>query len=380
MLIMGRGMIGYDEKWKELIAEASKLKELLQKDITKYDDELIKLGEKPGNVSSEDSSAFGRALFKLQQYLPRALDGFKWFFSILSYAESRAKFERNKIKEQKEALKKRLAKLNEAELRNDMFNMRLVIDEAKAFRDGSEEKREKYNKRLDNFFAKANEYPLHYAATQGDELIIKWLIARGDDLSKKNKHQNTPLHIAVSDGYYGVAELLCNMQTLDDVDEDGNNALHIAVVREDVDMVCLLLNRSSDTIINIQNYSHSVTALYLAVAHNNFEITKMLLDAGADLEVQSNYGYTALDAAVFKKNPKIVKLLLDRGAKCPAGTELDMARNKSVDEVCKILTTPMHVGSGELEPSPQSAQVDSKLDEKKQDLQQDLANVEGNKP
>ena len=41
----------------------------------------------------------------------------------------------------------------------------------------------------------------------------------------------------------------------------------------------------------------------------------MLLKAGADINVQNQYGKIALSAAIMRRNEKMIKILLDNGAK-----------------------------------------------------------------
>ena len=60
------------------------------------------------------------------------------------------------------------------------------------------------------------------------------------------------------------------------------------------------------------NYDQS--SLYWAVLHNNTEIARMLIDAGADLNSSDEDGYTSLYLAVINNNPEIVRMLIAAGA------------------------------------------------------------------
>lgn len=54
--------------------------------------------------------------------------------------------------------------------------------------------------------------------------------------------------------------------------------------------------------------------LISAALFDKAEMAKMLIDAGADLDVQNNEGSTALITAAFFGRPEIVRMLLDAGA------------------------------------------------------------------
>jgi ankyrin repeat protein len=60
------------------------------------------------------------------------------------------------------------------------------------------------------------------------------------------------------------------------------------------------------------------TALILAAYHNNLEVSKYLLEQGADTEARDKMGYTALMGASFKGYAEMVKLLIGTGASIEA--------------------------------------------------------------
>ncbi|PVH68063.1 ankyrin [Cadophora sp. DSE1049] len=59
-------------------------------------------------------------------------------------------------------------------------------------------------------------------------------------------------------------------------------------------------------------------ALHLAAERRYFNIEKMLLEAGADIEGNSKYGRTALHAAAYNNDAALTKYLLDAGANIQA--------------------------------------------------------------
>ena len=57
------------------------------------------------------------------------------------------------------------------------------------------------------------------------------------------------------------------------------------------------------------------TALIWAADERRYDMVKLLIDAGADVNIISDKGYTALAKACMRNELKIVKLLIDAGAK-----------------------------------------------------------------
>jgi ankyrin repeat protein len=76
------------------------------------------------------------------------------------------------------------------------------------------------------------------------------------------------------------------------------------------DNIKLLLDNGADP--NIQNVL-GYTALMFASSHNN-EVVELLLDKGAEINLKNKSGWTALMHAVDRDKYEIVKLLLDKGA------------------------------------------------------------------
>ncbi|MBR6154329.1 MAG: ankyrin repeat domain-containing protein [Treponema sp.] len=93
---------------------------------------------------------------------------------------------------------------------------------------------------------------------------------------------------------------------------EGVPLLSIAVRSDHFDQVKWLLDLGAD--INAISGDRGYTAVMDAVWRKNFDITKFLVDKGADLSVVSSDGQPILVLAVGNGNEKIVKLLLESGA------------------------------------------------------------------
>ena len=93
---------------------------------------------------------------------------------------------------------------------------------------------------------------------------------------------------------------------------EGVPLLSIAVRSDHFDQVKWLLGLGAD--INAISGDRGYTAVMDAVWRKNYEITKYLVDKGADLSVVSSDGQPILVLAVGNGNEKIVRLLLQSGA------------------------------------------------------------------
>ncbi len=84
--------------------------------------------------------------------------------------------------------------------------------------------------------------------------------------------------------------------------------LHTAVLKNDIKSVKEHIVAKSD--LNVKEAMGGSTPLISAALFGKTEIAKLLIDAGANLNIQNNDGSTALITAAFFCRPEIVKMLL----------------------------------------------------------------------
>ncbi|XEV04565.1 hypothetical protein FSHL1_009852 [Fusarium sambucinum] len=214
---------------------------------------------------------------------------------------------------------------------------------------------------------------LHYAAGLGTIRIIEALIAKGAELNLPGGGGQMPLHMAAERNSDGVKAMLENNVTdINALDDEGITPLWQASYSDMVDCVKALLQRSPN--LNVIDNSKHWTALH--AAYDNPEITKLLLDAGANptlgdenglallpfvadqengLETVQHYlqagldpnsrdesGQTAVHVAAENNNLEIVKTLKDNGADMAATgqqgeTALHLAAHKGNHDVVNYL-------------------------------------------
>lgn len=88
--------------------------------------------------------------------------------------------------------------------------------------------------------------------------------------------------------------------------------LHTAVLKNDIKAVKQHIAAKSD--LNIKETMGGSTPLISASLFGKTEIAKLLINAGANLNIQNNDGSTALITAAFFCRPEIVKMLLAKKA------------------------------------------------------------------
>ena len=154
------------------------------------------------------------------------------------------------------------------------------------------------------------------AVKQGDYEKCKELIEQGADVNC----ELCPLHKAVYNGAYEICKLLleCNAK-VNKQDSDNDTPLHLA---SDPQICKLLIEKGA--YVNAKNDSfhtplQAVMALYQKATvdkgRHYFEIFKLLLEHGADIDTQDDKGNSLLHMAVAVNDAEQIEFLLKKGAR-----------------------------------------------------------------
>lgn len=103
---------------------------------------------------------------------------------------------------------------------------------------------------------------------------------------------------------------------IDAVDRDGRNLLINFIVEGDKKNALKLIQAYQEKGLDLdQADSEGWTPLHFAVQEGLFPIIEKLIEAGASINKQEEYGRTPLFIAIFNRLPnKIVKYLIEHGA------------------------------------------------------------------
>jgi uncharacterized protein len=156
------------------------------------------------------------------------------------------------------------------------------------------------------------ETPLTAGCIRANVEIVMALIASGANVNKTGMHEYTPL---ISVLY---AEKLNKMLSSHGLEEKSAD-----IEKKILEITKMLINAGAD--VNCLDSHHGTTPLMMAVQRNNIELVEFLIASNANVNMISQPDpkslfvgqfkrTNALQIAIKKSSPKIVQLLLDAGA------------------------------------------------------------------
>ncbi|MFQ6039423.1 MAG: sigma-70 family RNA polymerase sigma factor [Candidatus Poribacteria bacterium] len=203
-----------------------------------------------------------------------------------------------------------------------------------------------------------DQTPLHRAAYRGHKAIAELLIEKGADVNARDKNGQTPLHqLAYISTMTDIAGLLIDAGAdINAKDNDGNTPLFLSLSQQHqklrgnwayTDFHGLLIDKGSELdvfaaalcnagrleklfqenpdLANARRGPDGWTPLHYAADVGNFDIVKIILKYGADVNAQDAKGRTPLQLAAHRHATEIgyylsvlwsytIELLLDHGA------------------------------------------------------------------
>jgi ankyrin repeat protein len=156
---------------------------------------------------------------------------------------------------------------------------------------------------------KRQDFPLHYAAEDGDIEKVKELIKKEFNVNAKAEYDQTPVHIAAGKGYKEIAELLIKAGAdIHAQTENGNSTLHFAGSKEVAE---LLIKAGMD--VNEKSDDFRSTPLHKAAKSGNTEVVEVLLKAGADIHAKDYAHRTPLEIAqggISRNRREVAELIM----------------------------------------------------------------------
>jgi ankyrin repeat protein len=170
--------------------------------------------------------------------------------------------------------------------------------------------------------------PLHLAARNGDEALVRCLVERGAAIDAKDSWWGcTPLLLAGHRKYQPIVEFLLEQGAdINARDKEGCSLLHWAMTWADTEFVKSLISRGAD--LNAKNVQHATpmykpaTALHAAAFEGNVELVEFFLEQGLDIH-DGELNWTLLHIAAMLGHMAVAQFLLERGANINIQSERD---------------------------------------------------------
>ena len=162
------------------------------------------------------------------------------------------------------------------------------------------------------------EAPLHLAAALGQDRIVTVLLRQGADADALDGNGRTPLHLAVERGH------LCTVQAMLAAKPDTNirykvacrgySVLDLAAREGNVDILRALLQHGVD----VNRLTDGYTSLHVAALNNHVGAIDVLIEAGANMEVEDDDDCTPFLDAVLNHCHEAALALFRHGANIEA--------------------------------------------------------------
>ncbi|XP_062430149.1 nuclear factor NF-kappa-B p105 subunit isoform X1 [Rhea pennata] len=200
--------------------------------------------------------------------------------------------------------------------------------------------------------------PLHLAVITKQANVVEDLLTAGADVSLLDRHGNSVLHLAATEGDNEILSLLLKHEKISPIVDlsngEGLSAIHMVVIANSVS--CLRQLIAAGVNVNAQEQKSGRTALHLAVEQENIPLAGcLLLEGDADVDSTTYDGTTPLHIAAGRGSTKLAALLKAAGANphienfeplfdledvkdddegiVPGTTPLDMATNCEVYDI-----------------------------------------------
>ncbi|RDD44930.1 Ankyrin repeat and KH domain-containing protein mask [Trichoplax sp. H2] len=205
---------------------------------------------------------------------------------------------------------------------------------------------EKINNKVESIYQAAKSHNLPRLKKYENDVNIK-----SYNYKEINGHEidgGTPLHFACADGDVDAIQLLlCHGANpyLLQYENGGLAPIHFAAQDNHLECIKTLYRHHPNT-INISSYLKE-QVLHIATKNGYSDMTKWLIDHGADINHQDHNGNTPLHNAVRNAHVHCVRLLLANGADPTMQNHLsesaiNIANHANNTEICELLVNKNH--------------------------------------
>jgi ankyrin repeat protein len=158
---------------------------------------------------------------------------------------------------------------------------------------------------------------LHIAAGFGLNTIVSILLDRGQNVNLLDENHYSPLHYAAGNNHTETIDTLIRAgadMSLQGTTR-GDTALHVAALCGNEAAASILLDSGADVNVDWKKRGLGVPPLHEAVVYGHTNIVLLLLERGADISLRSKSAQeTPLDLSCFYNRPNMTQTLLEQGA------------------------------------------------------------------
>ncbi|KAK8255637.1 ankyrin repeat-containing domain protein [Phyllosticta capitalensis] len=174
--------------------------------------------------------------------------------------------------------------------------------------------------------------PLQLAAWFKHVSVVNFLLSRGAKINERDENGRTSLHNAAKKGLLTICEVLLQHDAAMDLkDKKKKTPLFLAIQNGHSDVVKLLLKHGVDP---NRRWGTSF-ALHIAARYGDIDVLKVLVENGANLDMETTNGSNAVSGAAYEGKVDAVRFLLEKGAsdKPPSDFHGDWKHQKFAESV-----------------------------------------------
>ncbi|XP_044745721.1 uncharacterized protein LOC123307459 [Coccinella septempunctata] len=180
----------------------------------------------------------------------------------------------------------------------------------------------------DQFMAICKKLKICSKLTEGDFGQFKEFLGMGADIRSRDGKKSTYLHRAAEKSDTSQIDYLCNEGLrVYCKDIKHQTPLHIAAKNGNEQVVLYFIQKAKDVVDNVDNFGR--TALHLAVLNERRQIVECLVKAGSDPSKKDYLGFTSSVYAVLGGNKEVLSLLLLNDAQ---QSEIETLFNIAIDQ------------------------------------------------
>ena len=174
--------------------------------------------------------------------------------------------------------------------------------------------------------------PLYLAVDKRSTSLVTTLLSLGANPDEDLRDGFTVMHTAAEQGYGDITEILASKGASTSKEATFGELthvtpLHMAVMRGNVDVVCLLGKAGAD--MNAIQLVEGVpmTSLYVAVKNRDVAMMRALIDSKCDVNIKRRDGWTPFHLACEEGFTDGVKLMIDVGASVNSAANIEQNSN-----------------------------------------------------